>query len=108
MAEEEKELEQLILIRVMRLNARILGVVFGVVAGLGLFVATNWLVVKGGDVVGPHLGLLSQYFPGYRVTFLGSLVGFLYAMAVGFAVGFVLAVVYNWIAELREPTASSP
>ena len=55
-------------------------------AGLGVFVATNWLISEGGPVVGPHLALLGQFFIGYRVTFVGSLVGFLWAFAVGFLV----------------------
>ena len=28
------------------------------------------------DTVGPHLGLLNHYFPGYEVTVLGSFIGF--------------------------------
>jgi len=55
------------------------------VAGLGVFVATNWLLVKGGRPVGPHLALLSQFFLGYRVTFAGSLIGFAWAFGCGFA-----------------------
>ena len=46
------------------------------ILALGLFIATNWLVIKGGERVGPHLQLLSQYFIGYRVTFLGSFIDF--------------------------------
>jgi hypothetical protein len=102
MAEEPKELERLVLVRLLRLNARILGTVCGLIGGGGLFLATNFLVLKGGDVVGPHLALLSQFFPGYRVTFPGSLLGFLYAFVTGFAFGYVLARIYNWVADLRE------
>ncbi|MBI2956062.1 MAG: hypothetical protein HYY26_01995 [Acidobacteria bacterium] len=93
---EEEELQK----AVLRLSARVLGVAVGLLFGGGLFVATNWLVVKGGDgQVGPHLGLLAQYFPGYTVTFVGSLVGFVYAFVVGFVVGTIIAYVYNWFAR---------
>jgi len=102
MAEDEKTLEKVVLTRLLRLNATIQGVVTGIVAGLAIFIATNWLVLKGGDVVGPHLSLLGQFFIGYRVTFLGSLIGFAYAFAVGFVLGYLVGRMYNWIAGLRE------
>ena len=85
---------------VVRLNAKLTGFVLGFLFGFGLFLATLILVIKGGQVVGPHLGLLSQYFPGYRVTFLGSFVGFFYGFLTGFWIGWVIGAVYNKVAEL--------
>ncbi len=102
MAEHEKALEELVLTRLLRLNARVQGVVTGIVVGLGVFIATNWLLIKGGDVVGPHLELLGQFFIGYRVTFVGSLIGFAYGFVCGFAGGYFVARMYNWIVGLRE------
>jgi hypothetical protein len=72
------------------------------VAGLGVFIATNWLILKGGATVGPHLALLGQFFIGYRVTFVGSLIGFAYAFVGGFLVGYFVARSYNSIAAWRE------
>jgi hypothetical protein len=97
-----KPLEDIIQARVLRLNAAIQGLVTGLVAGLGVFIATNWLILKGGEVVGPHLGLLGQFFIGYRVTFIGSLVGFGYAFVVGYIVGYLVARIYNLIADRKE------
>lgn len=74
------------------------GIALGLMLGIGLFVATNVLVLKGGDQVGPHLGLLGVYFPGYSVTFLGSLVGFVYAFVVGYGVGRTVVTIYNRVA----------
>ena len=91
--------EEMIEKAVARLNAKLLGLVLGFLFGIGLFLATNILVLKGGEQVGPHLVLLAQFFPGYRVTFLGSLIGFLYAFVVGYAIGTVIGLVYNKIAE---------
>ncbi len=102
MADEDKRLEQIILTRLVRLNAKIQGLVTGLAAGLLIFIATNWLVLKGGRQVGPHLSLLGQFFVGYRVTFLGSLIGFAYAFVCGFIVGYSVAWMYNWIADLKE------
>ena len=96
-----EELEDIIHTRVARVNASITGFVVGLIAGLGIFIATNWLVIKGGEVVGPHLSLLGQYFIGYRVTFLGSLIGFAYAFVGGYLVGYFVARIYNWIVDLK-------
>ena len=103
MARDTKDLEALVLVRVVRLNAVIAGLVTGLLAGLAVFVATNWLVLKGGQVVGPHLALLGQYFIGYRVSFVGSLVGFAWAFAVGFLAGAAVVWIYNRLASLRHP-----
>jgi ABC-type dipeptide/oligopeptide/nickel transport system permease subunit len=87
---------------VLWLNAKALGLVLGLLCGLAVFVATNWLVIKGGDPVGPHLKLLSQYFIGYRVSFLGSLIGFIYGFAVGTLSGAFIGWIYNKVASLRN------
>jgi hypothetical protein len=83
----------------LRLNARAWGIAMGLMLGLGLFIATNVLVLKGGPVVGPHLSLLSAYLPGYRVTFLGSLIGFVYLFVIGYGFGRLIGEVYNRIAR---------
>lgn len=74
----------------VRANARAWGVATGLLAALGVFAATNVLVLKGGDDVGSHLGRLGNLFPGYDVTFAGSLVGAIYGFVVGYAVGRIL------------------
>lgn len=85
---------------VARMRAGIMAVVFGIVGGTGLFLATAWLLVRGGADVGSTLSLLRHYFPGYSVTWSGSLVGFLYGAAVGALTGWATARVYNRIAAL--------
>jgi len=102
MSVDEKDLQQLVLTRLLRLNAKVQGVATGTAAGLVIFIATNWLILKGGNVVGPHLALLGQFFPGYQVTFVGSLIGFIYAFVVGFVVGYGVTVMYNWIVDYRD------
>jgi hypothetical protein len=81
------------------MNARAWGIAFGLLAGLGLFLATNILLLKGGDVVGPHLSLLGVYLPGYSVTFFGSLVGFVYMFVIGYGFGRLIGEVYNRLAR---------
>ncbi|HEV7514204.1 MAG TPA: hypothetical protein VGO27_21090 [Candidatus Acidoferrum sp.] len=92
--------EVLIQKAVVLLNAKLLGIVIGIFMGTGLFLATNFLVLKGGPNVGAHLSLLSVFFPGYRVTFFGSIIGFCYAFAVGFISGVILGAVYNKFARI--------
>jgi len=108
MAETPKPLQEVVLAQALRLNAVVQGIVTGLVAGLVVFIATNWLVIKGGPVVGPHLALLGQFFIGYRVTFLGSLIGFAYAFALGYLVGYMVARLYNVIASRRNATRLGP
>lgn len=102
MTNDSSEIEKIVLTRVMYLNAIVTGLVVGIVFGLGIFFATNFLVLKGGEVVGPHLALLGQYFIGYRVSFLGSLIGLAYGLVIGFGIGYGVAFLYNWIAALRK------
>lgn len=102
MTEAKKALREVVLTQAMHLNATVQGVVTGLVAGLGVFIATNWLVLKGGAVVGPHLALLGQFFIGYRVTFLGSLIGFAYAFGIGYVGGYLVARTYNFIVDRRR------
>jgi len=84
---------------IRRLNARAWGMSVGLVCGIGLLVATNVLIIKGGPNVGQHLRLLSNYFPGYRVTFAGSLIGFVYAFVIGYGLGRLIATVYDRIVD---------
>ena len=92
---DEEQLEHAVIL----LNERLLGTVLGFLSGAGLFLLTNILVLKGGRRVGVHLGLLGNFFPGYRVTFMGSIIGFCYMFVVGLIVGVVLGSVYNKIAK---------
>lgn len=75
----------------IRINARAWGVSFGLLSGLGILIATNVLVLKGGENVGHHLGRLGNVLPGYDVTFQGSLIGFVYLFVVGYALGRLLS-----------------
>jgi protoporphyrinogen oxidase len=71
-----------------RLDPVALGAAIGVISGLGLFLATAVLLLKGGRVVGPTLSLLSQYLPGFAVTWSGAFIGLVEAGASGFMIGY--------------------
>ena len=84
---------------IRKLNARAWGISVGLVLGLGLLIATNFLILKGGPNVGAHLQLLRNYFPGYRVTFLGSLIGFVYMFVIGYGLGRLIGTVYDKLTD---------
>jgi hypothetical protein len=72
----------------------------GFVAGLLFFLATMWLIVKGGPVVGPNLALLSQFFVGYTVTVKGAFVAFGYSFFWAFLFGWLFAYLRNFLLGL--------
>ncbi|HYN25332.1 MAG TPA: hypothetical protein VES69_09855 [Pyrinomonadaceae bacterium] len=101
--DSEDSNEELLLTRaVLRLNGSVLGLVFGILLGLIIFVATNWLVIKGGVTVGPHLGLLSNFFIFYSVSFVGSLIGMIYGFVTGYLAGVIVAWVYNGVVAMKS------
>lgn len=89
--------------KLMRLHEQSWGIAIGSVLGFGLLIATLVLVIRGGDSVGLHLRLLNVYLPGYQVTALGSLVGFVYAFVLGYAIGRTVVTIYNRLVSLRQP-----
>ncbi len=89
--------------RVARIHANILALIFAIICGLGLFIMTVWLLIKGGALVGPHLELLGQYFIGYSVTWAGSVIGLLYGAVFGGICGWLIGMIYNLIVAVRNP-----
>ena len=125
MADNVRSEEEQLSRAVVRLNSTVLGLMLGILFALAIFIATNWLVLKGGpvnnqgeevigrvpimsekkdmpkEVIGPHLRLLANFFIGYRVTFVGSLIGAVWAFAVGTITGSVIGWIYNKLVDIR-------
>jgi hypothetical protein len=78
-----------------RLDRIALGVAVGSVAGGIVFLATLYLLAKGGPHPGRYLSLLNQYFIGFSVTPGGAFVGLLYGFLTGFLVGWFVAFLRN-------------
>jgi hypothetical protein len=102
MADPENGAAGIVLTRLARFNATVQGLVSGILFGGVIFLATTWLILRGGEPLGPHLALLGWFFLGYRVTFVGSLIGFGYGFVAGFIAGYLLATLYNWFGVRRE------
>ncbi len=82
-----------------RLRERAWATASGLVCGVLLSVATLVLVLRGGEHVGPHLGLLAVFLPGYAVSYAGAAVGFVYAFMLGAVFGWLAGRVYNVFAR---------
>jgi hypothetical protein len=98
MTEEEQDLRR----AVARLNARAWGIAGALLLSTGLFLATNILILRGappGQHVGPTLGLLRYFLPGYSVSFVGSVIGFVYMFVIGYILGRAVGSVYNKLVQ---------
>ena len=86
------------LVAFARMDGVAMAIAMASVFALGLFLATAVLLIQGaapGGSIGPNLGALSTFMPGFSVTWAGALVGALYAAAIGAVVGYVLSVLWN-------------
>lgn len=81
---------------------------FGLMSGFGLFLATEWLVLRHqpGEPLGPKLALLNQYLPGYRVSLLGGLIGFAYLLLLGGVFFVMVGWIYNRLVANRTSSAT--
>jgi hypothetical protein len=82
------------------IHTRALGAAVSVVGGVAVFAVTIFHVV-----LNPRpafeLGLLAQYFPGYKVSWMGALVGLFWGCLVGFVTGWFVAFVRNTVIAFR-------
>lgn len=93
---EEMEILQAAITRVFaKLDRRAFGLSLGTVSGVVLFMVTLALVLKGGDIIGPNLSLLREFFPGYTVSPMGAFLGLVYGFVAGFVVGWSVALLRN-------------
>lgn len=89
-------LEQEALLVFAPLHKRALGVAVGVASALIVFGVTAIYLLRDPDTP-IALGLLNQYFFGYTVTWMGSLVGAAWAFMVGFVAGWFIALFRNFV-----------
>lgn len=78
-----------------RLDKLALGLAMGLISSLAIFFATIFLLIKGGNQIGPNLALLGQFFIGYTVTWKGSMIGAGYGFVFGFMLGWLIALLRN-------------
>ena len=83
-----------------RLVPKAFGVATGSVIGLLLFFITIVPALRGEPHLADHIGLLTQYLYGFRVTVAGAALGAVYGFVIGFIVGYVFARVRNFAVAL--------
>jgi hypothetical protein len=75
-----------------------LAIAMGCDCAFSLWAASVILLVKGappGISVGPHLALLTNFLPGFSVSWSGSFVGLLYGFLIGVVLGGLIGLVWN-------------
>lgn len=77
----------------MTLSVRGLSLSAGILWGAAVFVITIATLLRGGP--GQHVGLLAAVYPGYTVTYLGSIIGGVYGFVSAAVAGALLAALYN-------------
>jgi protoporphyrinogen oxidase len=92
---EEAALDKLLPVVFSKMDKLGLAIAVGSVCSLLIFLATIWLMIKGG-VASHYLQLLNQYFFGYSVTVKGSLIGMAYGFCWGFLLGWLFAYLRNF------------
>ncbi len=83
-----------------RLDIAAIAVSVGCLFAILLWAATATLLLKGapaGQHIGEHLGLLANFFPGYSVSWPGSIAGLAYGFLVGVGVGSLVGVFWNLV-----------
>ena len=103
--ELEQAVERALVLAFAPLHKRVFGTAIGITAAILLAGATTLAVLTGHNH-DAGLGLLSAYFRGYSVTWIGIFIGGAWAFAVGFVAGWFLAFVRNfclatWLLAIR-------
>jgi hypothetical protein len=76
----------------MTLSVKGLSLSTGILLAAVVFLVTLVRLWMG---AGGHLGLLTAMYPGYSVSYIGSLIGLVYGFASGAILGALLACLYN-------------
>ncbi len=104
---------KLIIEAIAKVDCSALGIAVGALLGTGIFLVTNFLILKEDILVSELFALLNQYFWGYTVTFTGSFVGLGYGFVFGFVLGWFIAFlrnfaikIYLYIAKYKERMVS--
>jgi len=87
----------------MKLNLAAFALTCAIFWSMMVFLLTWWLILREGPT--GDVTLLGRIYPGYRITYLGSLVGLGWGFLDGLIGGAVFAWLYNFLARARTPEA---
>ncbi len=80
----------------MKLNVLALGLAFGLIWGLGLFILTWWIILFDGQT--GETTIIGLVYRGYSITAVGSVIGLIWAFFDGAIGGVIFAWLYNLLA----------
>ncbi len=80
----------------MKLSIKSFALASGILLAVIVFLSTIFIMLKGG---GEHLILLDKFFFGYSISFLGAIIGLIYAFIYGAILGALFAWIHNWFAK---------
>ena len=80
----------------MKLDIRAFAVTCAIVWGLGLLIATWWIIALDGS--SDRATFLGSIYRGYTITPVGSLIGLFWALVDGLVAGAIFAWLYNMLA----------
>ena len=85
--------------RKMKLNKKAFGLTCGILWGLIVFVATLWVMFRGG---GNTLALIDKFYFGYSISYAGAFIGLVWGFIDGFIGGWIFAWLYNRFIKSEE------
>jgi hypothetical protein len=80
----------------MKLSIKSFALASGILWAVIVFLATIFIMLRGG---GEHLILLNKFFYGYSISFVGAIIGLVYAFISGLILGALFACIHNWFAK---------
>lgn len=80
----------------MKLKPLALALTSGIMWGALLMLATWWILII--DSAGETISTLSNFYFGYSVSFVGSLIGLAWGFVDGFICAYIFALLYNLFA----------
>jgi len=83
----------------MTLNAKYFGLAGGILWGLSMFVITLVSVFTGYGT--GFLNIVSNIYPGYSISLLGSVIGLIYGFIDAFIGLYIFAWLYNWLEKKK-------
>ena len=84
----------------MKLSVKSFALTCGIIFGVGFMLATWWLIIMGtpGDI----MIKFAKFFIGYSFTYIGGLIGLVWAFVYGFVIGGIFAWLYNKLAGAKK------
>ncbi len=87
----------------MKLNIKAFAVTFALFWGLGLFLATWWIIAF--DGASGQITLIGKVYRGYSISPVGSVIGLAWALFDGLACGAIFAWLYNKLSDTFSHSA---